>query len=369
MGSKLLTTTDRSGLSLAQVGGNDVYKMRHQVLSVLDMGGLGSDYIRLFAEPVDNGRSIDWYVDEGDKVEPVDKLAPEEKEKILARFEEMHNFLKGFAQNLRRENNPAVRNYADILEKALTVPGSDSLYAVDGAPVMANWGFSSGDNDTVEDSRKLIREIQKKRKEAQAEILKAQEAAKAAAQAEAEAKAAAEARQAAADHTPPPAPKASSAGPLIAVIIGALLVLAGIAAAWYFFWHKPEEQKPAEPAPQVQPERKAPDFSWLKGDHTARNVLVNENQEAVDLTLSFAKADGKGKAAVTEKDQTCEGTVSTKELADGKVEFTLSELACPNRNNYEPLTLICGRGESNCSGVGKNGEKWELDINIIGDVK
>lgn len=361
MGSKLLTATDRSGLSLAQVGGNDVYKMRHQVLSVLDMGGLGSDYIRLFAEPVDNDRSIDWYVEDGDKIEPVDKLEPGEKEKILARFEEMHNFLKGYAQNLRQESNQAIRNYADILDKALTVPGSDSLYAVDGAPVMANWGFSSGDNDSVEDSRKLIREIQKKRKEAQAEILKAQEAAKAAAAARAEAEARAAADAKTSPQAPEPTPPAKSPGTLMAVIIGALLVLAGMAAAWYFFWHKPEEQQPAE--------QKTPDFSWLKGDHTAKNVLVNENQEAVDLTLSFDRADGNGKAVVTEKGQTCHGTVSTKELADGKVEFFLSELACPNKNNYEPLTLICGRGASSCSGVGKNGEKWELDINIIGDVK
>src|SRR5258707_15659491 len=38
---------------------------------------------------------------------------------------------------------PAERNFARLLRHALTAPGEDALYIVDGKPVMTFWGFSA----------------------------------------------------------------------------------------------------------------------------------------------------------------------------------------------------------------------------------
>lgn len=369
MGSMLIATTDRSGLNLAQVGGNDIYKMLHQVQSVIELGQLGDDYVKLFAEPVDNDRTIDWYVEGGDKVTPVEDLPPEERKAILGRFSEMLARLQDYAHSLRGNTQSATyRNYADIIEKALTVPGLDSsLYAVDGQPVLVNWGFSEGENELVDGTTALIREIQAKIKVASADMAREK------AQAEPEPEPKPEPKPEPEPEPQPepepalePAPvqpvvedkpaKGQSRSWLPAMIAGALILAAGAAAMWYFLKYKPDMEKAAN----------TPDMSWLKGDVTAEGVLINENQEAVDLKLHFETDDGVGRSYIVEKGQTCEGNVTARPQPDNKVAFAVGELKCPNGNHYDPMTMICIRGTNTCAGTNRNGESWNVKVNFKG---
>ena len=41
------------------------------------------------------------------------------------------------------QRSGAERNFARLLRHALTAPGEETLYVVDGKPVMAFWGFSA----------------------------------------------------------------------------------------------------------------------------------------------------------------------------------------------------------------------------------
>ncbi len=121
--NKQIAETDRSGLTLAQVDGTDVYKMLPQVQTVLEFGNLGDDYVFLFAEPVDNGRKIDWYVSEGDVAMPAVALPDEERKAVLGRFRDMVTKLHEYAASLKGGSSSGYRSYSKILEKALTVPG------------------------------------------------------------------------------------------------------------------------------------------------------------------------------------------------------------------------------------------------------
>lgn len=389
MANRRIATTQRSGLSVAQVGGSDIYKSRNQIQFVVQQGQLGDDYVALFSEPVENDRTIDWYTDaDGEPIRALD-LPAEERNQVLQRFREMLGKLQGFAETLRKNSSPTYRNYADIVEKALSLPGIESLYAVDGRPVLVNWGFSQGDNSLVEDTKRLMKEIEDKLKESaggdgiRREVDSGTQEGEAQAEQEAEDKPdtdhtqeqqpdteptaesqdapgapdAAPPQQPAAPGTvsPPMSPKSSSWFP--ALMAGAGLILAG--AAGYFLLHKPE-------APAQKPE---PSLAWLKGSFAAKDVLVNENNEAVNLTLSFEGEDGKGKTYISEAKQICEGSVVAAPLDEDKVSFAVSKLICPNGNDYEPFTMICQKGQSLCTGTLENGDTWQLEVNIQGGAR
>lgn len=393
MANRRIATTQRSGLSVAQVGGSDIYKSRNQIQFVVQQGQLGDDYVTLFSEPVENGRTMDWYTDAvGEPVRAVD-LPPEARNQVLKQFREMLEKLQGFAETLRKNSSPTYRNYADIVEKALSLPGIESLYAVDGRPVLVNWGFSLGDNSLVEDTRRLMKEIEDKLKEsaggngisrevdsgtADGDIQPAPEAddkpdtdATQEPEPEVERGAAPQDAPSAASLLQQPAqppvnpvavsPSAPRKGSswFPALMAGAALILAGAAAAWYFLLHRPE-------APAQKPE---PSLAWLKGSLTAKDVLINENNEAVNLTLSFEGEDGKGKASISEAKQTCEGSVVATPLDGTRASFAVSKLTCPNGNDYEPFTMICQKGQSLCTGTLENGDTWQVEVNIQGAVR
>lgn len=370
MGNQQIATTNRSGLSLAQVGGNDVYKLLHQVQSVIEFGNLGPEYVRMFAEPVDNGRDIDWYIEEGKIAGPLEKLDDAQKKELLNKFSAMINTLQAHAKQLRGGSSETYRTYADIIEKALIVPSLDtSLYSVDGNPVLVNWGFSKGDNEIVDGAQSLIKDIKDKLdqiKEIQSKIPEPkaetpppppepEPAPEPAPQPE-------PAPETAPQPEPAPQPTqnitvqkpAGSGHWIAAAITGAVLLAAGAFAMWYFMFNKPDA------------EDKTPDNSlaWLKGDLNANGVLINENNEAVDLTLRFEGDDGIGKSFIKSSTQTCEGNVVAKAQENNRVAFAMSALTCPNGQNYEPFTMICVRGQNECAGTNQNGESWQLQVNF-----
>ena len=384
-----IATTEKKGLTVAQVGGNEIYKQLHLIQDVISLGKLDGkhSYTSLFAEPQEYEGSIDWYA-EGGAVR-VMALSPEERQPILRRFREMIETLQNYAASLREQKkNPAYRGHADILEHAVIMPSLDYLYAVDGNPVMVCWGFWEGDNDLVTEARKLIRQIDT--------TIAEDEAARPALQKDHEGTAEAEAPLADSDisGTAPVAgitaqadtkadldadsgtlsgqipgagisltaeapaqnadidqlaKKSSSQLPLL--ILGLLLVLLLALAAWYFLKIKPED---------------SPVF--LKGDVNANGVLSNENGETVDLRLHFSGESATGTSSITEKDQTCQGTVTAHPGTDNTILFEMGELICPNQNNYEPFSLVCVRGSKTCTGTSKNGDSYKVDVNMEGEL-
>ncbi len=385
MGSNRIATMERSGLTVSQVGGNDVYKMLAQVRSIVEFGKLGTDYVSLFAEPVDCGHTIDWYADEDGDAVCVSALPPEEKQNILSRFREMLETLQDYAGELRSQNrSQTYKTYADILEKAVVVPGLECLYSLAGKPVLVGWGFSKGDNNTVEEGKKLIKEIEKNLKEAVPATQQAKQ--KAVAPFPAEEKAAEEQKAAAepikeeaaeapqpqvgvsetpvaeapptriieaprtpVTHEPLPKKKPSR---IIPIVIGTLIGLACAFALWAFLQSRADNS-----------------FAFLKGERAIAGVLANENNEMVDLKLNFPGEDGKGESFIVEPTQTCKGTVTAQHSPNNEVTLTLSEQTCPNGNHYPAFSLICAEGESSCTGINPDGDSWHVDVNIGGSAQ
>lgn len=382
-------TTSRSGLSVEQVGGNDVYKMLSQIQSVLD--GLGPEYAALFAEPVEAGRDIDWYAPEGAKMESAADLAKsgraEDLNSGLVHLDKLASGIKAYAADLRASKSAASRNYADILEKALTQPRAmqeQCTYFVDGQPVLIGWGFSDGNNDLVQGIRDLIKktsdEIRDKMDSASSGVAADHDADAApndtdshsSPETENGAENVAEQKPDGAQHsqdgqsqtespraqnqpatTQDPKPSGNMSW-LPAALAGAGLLAAGAVAAWYFLGKSPEKE-----AANSTPDQS---LAFLKGSLTADHVLVNESGEDVDLEITFSGSDGIGEVTIREKKQTCSGAVKASLQPENKVLFDIAGVKCPNNNNYEALTLLCGRNDKTCLATNRNGDTWKLDL-------
>lgn len=406
MGNTRIATTEKSGLTVAQVGGNDIYKMLPQVQSVIELGQLGADYELLFADPVEQGRTIDWYSERDGKPVQAKDLPDDQHAELLKQFQQMTTTLSNFSDSLSRQNSQTSRSYAAIISQALNVPNLDSsLYSVDGKPVLVNWGFLQGDNELVDGRKKIIRDIEERLEKLTEKTERLSETASAtdsdqtnesdqkesedqSTESETDSGQANESDQTGsadqnteneieenleqdntisyepestanqeqtnqANPTSQPAVKPSSSW-LPAVLTGGALVLAGAIAAWYFLIHKPSTEEHASNA----------SLDWLKGTLQARGVMVDENNQPVNLALDFGGNDGRGTAYIVEKDQTCEGPVTAAMAADNKVLINVEELNCPNRNNYSPFSMLCTRGANTCEGTNHNGESWHIEVNM-----
>jgi hypothetical protein len=94
------------------------------------------------AEP--SGRSINWYAPFDGEVKRLGDLAEGERREILDRVQRLHGEIAGLATQMEAvERSNAERNFARLLRHALTAPGEETLYVVDGRPVMAFWGFTA----------------------------------------------------------------------------------------------------------------------------------------------------------------------------------------------------------------------------------
>lgn len=353
MGSNYAVSTSRDGLSVEQVGGNDVYRMLPQLQSVLD--GLGPQYRQLFAEPVENGRHIDWYIESDGRAMPLSSLTPEERQTILKDLKALLENLNAYSQKLRAADNPASRAYADILSKAITLPQGDALshiYVADGKPFLTGWGFTDGLQDEMDGVRALIKVVDTSIEKEKPQP--ASEPEPAAAQAP----------------TPPPEPapqsmpimvppQSSSAGWILAVILGGLLVLAGLAAAWYFFYHKP---RTTPPVPAVEPAVSSPDMAFLRDGFGIHRNLTDSSGNSMRLELEFADDSGKGIAYARGGNQVCKGSAIANLAGASTVVFDISALACPNHDDYEPMSLVWNRDSGVCTFTYKDGKTYSLNL-------
>ena len=94
------------------------------------------------AEP--SGRTIDWYAPFDGAVKRLSDLGEAEKREILDIVHRLHGEIAGLATQMEAvERSSAERNFARLLRHALTAPGEETLYVVDGRPVMTFWGFTA----------------------------------------------------------------------------------------------------------------------------------------------------------------------------------------------------------------------------------
>lgn len=347
MGSSYAVSTSRDGLSVEQVGGNDVYQMLPQLQSVLD--GLGPQYRQLFAEPVENGRHIDWYVESNGRAVPLASLKQGERQTVLKELRGLLENLNAYSDKLRAADNPASRAYADILAKAITLPKGDTLshiYVADGKPVLTGWGFTDGLQDEMDGVKALIKVVDTSLEKEKPEPAPQPEPA---------------------PEQPPRqpepisyqadpvmySPRPYSSGWVVALLLGGLLVLAGIAAAWYFLYYKPAQQTD---------ESSAGNMAFLRDGFDISGKLVESGGKSMKLELAFADGGSKGVAYARGDEQVCQGPVTANLAGAATVVFDISTLVCPNHDDYEPMTLVWNRDSGTCAITYKDGKTYNIDL-------
>ena len=90
------------------------------------------------------GQRIDWYAPFEGEAHKLSELGEAERGPVLDEVHRLHGDISGLADSMEApQRSSAERNFARLLRHALTAPGEDALYIVDGKPVMTFWGFSA----------------------------------------------------------------------------------------------------------------------------------------------------------------------------------------------------------------------------------
>lgn len=127
------------------MAGDPVWRAAGQLRTAI-AARLSPRHAELLAIPeVDpTGRRIDWYAPFEGEARKIGDLSEAERGPLLDEVRRLHGDMAGLADSMdvpARSN--AERNFARLLRHALTAPGEDTLYIVDGRPVMTFWGFSA----------------------------------------------------------------------------------------------------------------------------------------------------------------------------------------------------------------------------------
>ena len=127
------------------VAGDPVWRAAGQLRAAIAQR-LSREHADLLAIPeVDpSGQRIDWYAAFDGEARRLSDLGEAERTAILAKVHGLHADLARLAEGMEaQERSAAERNFARLLRLALTAPGEETLYVVDGKPVMTFWGFSA----------------------------------------------------------------------------------------------------------------------------------------------------------------------------------------------------------------------------------
>ena len=127
------------------LAGDPVWRAAGQLRAAI-AARLSREHADLLAIPeVDpTGRRIDWYAPfEGD-ARRLSEIGGAERAQMLDKVQRLHGDLARLANSMETpERSSAERNFARLLRHALTAPGEETLYVVDGKPVMTFWGFTA----------------------------------------------------------------------------------------------------------------------------------------------------------------------------------------------------------------------------------
>src|SRR6185369_9636562 len=145
MAGPLLTSEPLQRYRALGMAGDPVWRAARQLRAAITQR-LSSEHADLLAIPeVDpSGRRIDWYAPFDGEVRRLADLGDAERAAIQDKVRHLHEGLVGLAVSMEEPTRSgAERNFARLLRHALTAPGEETLYVVDGKPVMTFWGFSA----------------------------------------------------------------------------------------------------------------------------------------------------------------------------------------------------------------------------------
>lgn len=145
MAGPLLTSEPLQRYRALGLAGDPVWRAAPQLRAAITQR-LSREHADLLAIPEadPSGRRIDWYAPFDGEVRRIADLGEQERAQVLAKVQRLHGDLAELAQSMdAAQRSGAERNFARLLRHALTAPGEETLYVVDGKPVMAFWGFSA----------------------------------------------------------------------------------------------------------------------------------------------------------------------------------------------------------------------------------
>lgn len=127
------------------LAGDPVWRAAGQLRAAI-AARLSRQHADLLAIPeVDpTGRRIDWYAPFEGEPRRLAEMGEAERAQVLEEVRRLHGDLARLAETMEApDRSSAERNFARLLRHALTAPGEETLYVVDGKPVMAFWGFTA----------------------------------------------------------------------------------------------------------------------------------------------------------------------------------------------------------------------------------
>ncbi|SKA13406.1 hypothetical protein SAMN02745126_03758 [Enhydrobacter aerosaccus] len=127
------------------LGGDPVWRAAQQLRAAIGQR-LSREHADLLAIPEadPSGRRIDWYAAHDGDVRRLADLGGNERATVLEKVRRLHADLASLADSMVAPGRSgAERNFARLLRLALTAPGEETLYVVDGRPIMTFWGFSA----------------------------------------------------------------------------------------------------------------------------------------------------------------------------------------------------------------------------------
>jgi hypothetical protein len=127
------------------LAGDPVWRAAGQLRAAI-AARLSREHADLLAIPeVDpTGRRIDWYAPFEGEARRLADTGETERAQTLEKVQRLHGDLARLADTMETpERSSAERNFARLLRHALTAPGEETLYVVDGKPVMTFWGFTA----------------------------------------------------------------------------------------------------------------------------------------------------------------------------------------------------------------------------------
>lgn len=127
------------------LAGDPVWRAAGQLRAAI-AARLSREHADLLAIPeVDpTGRRIDWYAPFDGDSRRLGDIGDTERAQVLDKVQHLHGDLARMADKMEApERSSAERNFARLLRHALTAPGEETLYVVDGRPVMTFWGFTA----------------------------------------------------------------------------------------------------------------------------------------------------------------------------------------------------------------------------------
>ena len=145
MAGPLLTSEPLQRYRALGLAGDPVWRAAPQLRAAIAQR-LSREHADLLAIPEadPSGRRIDWYAPFDGEVRRLADLGASEHASITATVQRLHSDLATLAESMEApQRSGAERNFARLLRNALTAPGEETLYVVDGHPVMAFWGFSA----------------------------------------------------------------------------------------------------------------------------------------------------------------------------------------------------------------------------------